>query len=156
MGSSQERLLSDVIEKYPMSLRARTQLQAYYDESGRQEEIPMLHQEIVGCAQQLEYFNTSATTQHYDVRESPTAIMRSSQWMIYAMATLKSSKDALEWADYAIPLLQRTYPMQFKGDLTLKNTGDLPIAWPVLTARNTVRDHAAEIDAARVAREAGK
>jgi hypothetical protein len=81
------------------------------------------------------------------------ALIHSSQWMIYAIADKDGSKPALEWARKIIPAFESRFPQHFRGDLSLKDPHRLPTAWPLLMAHNTVRDHAAEIDAARSAKQ---
>lgn len=150
--SNQERLLNTVIEKYPLSHRARTQLQAHYDETGRQDKIPAIHRDIITAIHGMEAYNATHASRHFDLRETSISLVQSAQWMVYAMATEVGSKEALEWADYVIPLLQREYPMHFVGDLSLNTRDSLPNAWPLLTARKVVQEHALEIDATRKAR----
>jgi hypothetical protein len=156
LWQDRELLIADVIEKYPMHHRARTQMQALHGGADNFEEVLKLHREILHAIASLQKWNASSSSRRYEMSETSMACVHSAQWMIYTLASRKSSREALAWAEETIPLLQRTCPQHFQGDLSLKNPGNLPRAWPVLMARNTVRDHAAEIDAARAARDAQK
>lgn len=147
--SNREELLADVLQKYPLHQRARTQLQAYYGANGNPVGVIRLHQEIQTVIPRLHALNAQNPSRQFDMKETPMALIHSSQWMIYAIAEKDGSKPALEWAMKIIPAFETQFPHYFRGDLSLQDPHRLPNAWPLLMARNTVRDHAREIDAAR-------
>lgn len=151
--SSKETLLADVLQKYPLHYRARTQLQGHYIENGDNSGVMRVHRELVKAVQSLKEWNDSTESRQFGMKETSMALIRSSQWMIYAIADKDGSAAALGWAKKVIPAFEMQFPQHFRGDLTLLDPGNTPNAWPLLMARNTVRDHAEEIDAARVARK---
>ncbi len=149
--SSRGQLAADVIARYPLHQRARVQLQAYYEQTGQIEQVAAVHEELLAAVKAIDHHNaTSSRT--YDTHWIPICLVQSSKYMTCALAEFMSSQRALAWAERAISELQETYPNYFTGDLTLQNKAALPAAWPLLMARDTVRDHGAEIDAVREAR----
>jgi hypothetical protein len=149
--TSRGQLTEDAIARYPLHQRARVQLQAFCEQTGQLYQIPALHQELLAAVKDMKRHNANSSRQ-YDTHWTPICLVHSSKYVICALAEFQNSQTALTWANRTISQLQAVYPNYFKGDLTLQDKKALPEAWPVIMARDTIRDHGAEIDAVRESR----
>lgn len=151
MWTSRERLALDVVKQFPFNTRAMTQLQAIANDAGNPEEVLRLHSRILNARKAMADYPITHPGRFYDATRMDGSTILSCQWVIYAIAALKGSAEAIGWADTTIAELKALWPEKFRGENV---SGDTPAAWPVLEARKTVSEHRAEIDAANAARKA--
>jgi hypothetical protein len=150
--SSRESLVRDVLRQYPLSDRALTQLQDvdldnsnYTLDNSPFDEIRELHGRVLGLEQKYDEFARSHPGRRLETSRLPDSVLRSYQFMVWAVAYTEGSAKALEWADRVIAMLREKMPEQFVDD---KYIAGLVRAWPLLSARDTVAAHRNEIDAA--------
>jgi hypothetical protein len=141
---SREDLARDVLQKYPLNDRAMTQLQDAGLDTGNLQEIKDLHLRVLSLEGEYGSYNAGHTDRRLSTSRLSDSVLRSYQFMVWATAYTEGSAKALEWADHVIETLRARMPEKFASD---KREGVVK-AWPLLSARDTVAAHRAEIDAA--------
>ncbi len=147
--TSRESLARDALSKSPLNPRPLTQLEAIANDNRDPEMVLGLHERVLALGGVLAAYDRMNAGRHYDRARYNDALVNSSQWKVYALADSLGSAAALDYAEKEIAALRKFLPSQFDTDgKGTPGTG----WWPLFMARDTVRDNAAAIDAARAAR----
>ena len=148
--TSRESLALDALAKSPLNPRPLTQLQAIANDNGNPDAVLTIHEQVLALGPKLEAFARSHPGRYYDAVRLDDALVNSCQWKVYALAVKEGTTAALAYAEKAIAILKQRMPRRFDSNAKgFTGAG----AWPLLMARDTVAENAANIDADRAARQ---